>query len=107
MKFFPVKALCILLILVAGACRIVSTQVELCTDNPVCVQDHEKTSQPHGEHDCPNGHACSCGHALVIDTPSNDLGLGIFQKSTVGYWDLADSSYESPFRKIDYPPQLA
>jgi hypothetical protein len=43
----------------------------------------------------------------VIEVPSIDGGLGILQKSTAVYWDLADSCYEEPYRKIDYPPQLA
>ena len=107
MKFFPFKVLWIFLILVAGACRIAGSQYELCQDNPVCVQDHGKPIQSHGEHDCPNGHVCGCGHSFVIEAPSIDEGLGILQKSTAVYWDLAASCYEEPYRKIDYPPQLA
>lgn len=103
----PVQVLWMVLILVIGTCRVVSGQVELCSDNPPCVHDHGKSTEQHGEHDCPSGHVCSCGHSLVIDAPSIDGGLGIFQKSMVVYWDLAASSYEGPFRKIDHPPQLA
>ena len=101
------RVLLVFFVLVAGACRIAGSQYELCHDNPVCVQGHGKPTQSHGEHDCPNGHVCGCSHSFVIEAPSIDGGLGIFQKSMVVYWDLAASSYEGPFRKIDHPPQLA
>jgi hypothetical protein len=107
MNKIPLKAIWVVLVLIMGVCRIAGSQYELCSDNPVCVQDHGKPTKPHGEQNCPNGHVCSCGHSLVIEALSIDGGFSIFQKSTTVYWDLAASSYEEPFRKIDYPPQLA
>ena len=107
MKKVSLQALWIIFILVTGVFRIVSGQFELCTDNPVCVQNHGKPTQQHGEHDCPSGHVCGCGEALLIEAPSNVVGLSILQRSTAIYWDLAASCYEEPSRKIDYPPQLA
>ena len=107
MNKFPLQALWLVLMMVLGACSVVGGQVELCSDNPPCVQDHGKSTEHHGEQDCPSGHVCSCGHSLVIDAPSVDEEFGVFQRSTTQYWDLAASSYEGPFRKIDHPPQLA
>jgi len=103
----PIQVLWMVLILVIGTCRVVSGQVELCSDNPPCMHDHGKTTEQHGEHDCPSGHVCSCGHSLVIDAPSDNGEFSVFQESTVVYWDLAASCYEEPYRKIDYPPQQA
>ena len=107
MKVISLQTLWIVLVLVMGASLVVSGQVELCSDNPPCVQDHGKSTEHHGEQDCPNGHVCGCGHSLVIEAPTHDAGFGIFQKSTTVYWDWAASSYEEPFREIDHPPQLA
>ena len=107
MKSLPVKVLWIVLILVAGACRIASTQYELCSENPVCAQDHGQSTQSHGEHDCPNGHVCGCGQALTIDVPRNAIVFVALADSKACYWELAASRYEEPYRKIDHPPQLA